>query len=131
TPPPSRCRRQVRRSCPDAADVLTTAAGASRRLPRGRLDVRPETSGRGRRRWRLAEASARPHPGARDLLAPLAGDGQATVAAEVAAGDLRPRRVLPALVLRGVDHAQHRSEEHTSELQSRENIVCRLLLEKK
>src|SRR5690606_41770376 len=27
--------------------------------------------------------------------------------------------------------AQGRSEEHTSELQSRENIVCRLLLEKK
>src|SRR5690606_41673553 len=29
------------------------------------------------------------------------------------------------------DHAQARSEEHTSELQSRENLVCRLLLEKK
>src|SRR5690606_42116602 len=27
--------------------------------------------------------------------------------------------------------AGHRSEEHTSELQSHENIVCRLLLEKK
>src|SRR5690606_40723278 len=27
--------------------------------------------------------------------------------------------------------ASERSEEHTSELQSRENIVCRLLLEKK
>src|SRR5690606_41691758 len=27
--------------------------------------------------------------------------------------------------------AQHRSEEHTSELQSREKLVCRLLLEKK
>src|SRR5690606_40742639 len=27
--------------------------------------------------------------------------------------------------------ADERSEEHTSELQSRENIVCRLLLEKK
>src|SRR5690606_40469966 len=26
--------------------------------------------------------------------------------------------------------AEHRSEEHTSELQSRENLVCRLLLEK-
>src|SRR5690606_40440411 len=26
---------------------------------------------------------------------------------------------------------EHRSEEHTSELQSREKIVCRLLLEKK
>src|SRR5690606_39620697 len=28
-------------------------------------------------------------------------------------------------------HAEFRSEEHTSELQSRENLVCRLLLEKK
>src|SRR5256885_8667897 len=29
------------------------------------------------------------------------------------------------------DHAQRRSEEHTSELQSPCNLVCRLLLEKK
>src|SRR5690606_41921605 len=29
------------------------------------------------------------------------------------------------------DRQQGRSEEHTSELQSRENLVCRLLLEKK
>src|SRR5690606_39830145 len=39
-------------------------------------------------------------------------------------------RVGPAQIL----HAQaelHRSEEHTSELQSREKLVCRLLLEKK
>src|SRR5690606_41977146 len=28
-------------------------------------------------------------------------------------------------------HCAFRSEEHTSELQSRENLVCRLLLEKK
>src|SRR5690606_40995166 len=28
-------------------------------------------------------------------------------------------------------NASYRSEEHTSELQSRENLVCRLLLEKK
>src|SRR5690606_41540385 len=28
------------------------------------------------------------------------------------------------------DERGHRSEEHTSELQSRENLVCRLLLEK-
>src|SRR5690606_41829054 len=33
-----------------------------------------------------------------------------------------PLRVVPSLL---------RSEEHTSELQSRENLVCRLLLEKK
>src|SRR5690606_40561346 len=30
-----------------------------------------------------------------------------------------------------VEEHDHRSEEHTSELQSRENLVCRLLLEKK
>src|SRR5690606_40848397 len=30
-----------------------------------------------------------------------------------------------------LSHAAKRSEEHTSELQSRENLVCRLLLEKK
>src|SRR2546430_6714960 len=29
------------------------------------------------------------------------------------------------------DRADHRSEEHTSELQSQSNLVCRLLLEKK
>src|SRR5215475_13237707 len=32
---------------------------------------------------------------------------------------------------RVADHWRRRSEEHTSELQSRENLVCRLLLEKK
>src|SRR2546428_7650820 len=30
-----------------------------------------------------------------------------------------------------VDESKHRSEEHTSELQSRSDLVCRLLLEKK
>src|SRR5690349_23021954 len=32
---------------------------------------------------------------------------------------------------RGRQSAVHRSEEHTSELQSRRDLVCRLLLEKK
>src|SRR3990167_11268828 len=36
------------------------------------------------------------------------------------------------LIFRHVDqHAVGRSEEHTSELQSQSNLVCRLLLEKK
>src|SRR5690606_41777828 len=39
---------------------------------------------------------------------------------------LKVRRLAPL----GLQN-QHRSEEHTSELQSRENLVCRLLLEKK
>src|SRR5207302_6964724 len=34
-------------------------------------------------------------------------------------------------VYKQATHKVMRSEEHTSELQSRENIVCRLLLEKK
>src|SRR3712207_7375104 len=34
-------------------------------------------------------------------------------------------------VARGRRHRQQRSEEHTSELQSRQYLVCRLLLEKK
>src|SRR5690606_41417210 len=65
-------------------------------------------------------------------------------------GDRAQRRVLhraqavpqrgllhgPAVLGDGLPHhdvhpAVRRSEEHTSELQSRENLVCRLLLEKK
>src|SRR2546427_4287085 len=38
--------------------------------------------------------------------------------------------VVPSGVL-AVSRAQERSEEHTSELQSQSNLVCRLLLEKK
>src|SRR5690349_23844598 len=49
---------------------------------------------------------------------------------------LRLRRPKPGLVHhsdRGVQYASqdYRSEEHTSELQSRRDLVCRLLLEKK
>src|SRR2546430_13610365 len=49
---------------------------------------------------------------------------------------IRTRRVLERLevadaVPQPVLHAWARSEEHTSELQSQSNLVCRLLLEKK
>src|SRR5690242_21501048 len=40
-------------------------------------------------------------------------------------------RVTPALHVLGSGFAPLRSEEHTSELQSHVNLVCRLLLEKK
>src|SRR5436309_8521815 len=42
---------------------------------------------------------------------------------------MHPSRPFPELCL--TDAYDTRSEEHTSELQSRENLVCRLLLEKK
>src|SRR5690606_11271061 len=38
---------------------------------------------------------------------------------------------IPAPTFQERQRAEYRSEEHTSELQSRENLVCRLLLEKK
>src|SRR5690606_40043000 len=42
---------------------------------------------------------------------------------------LSPRAAISAMV--GTLYVDMRSEEHTSELQSRENLVCRLLLEQK
>src|SRR5436309_8451317 len=62
----------------------------------------------------------------------LSGDNALVIALAVRALPKRKRVLgqvwgaLGAVVLRLV-----RSEEHTSELQSRENLVCRLLLEKK
>src|SRR5690606_40665102 len=50
-------------------------------------------------------------------------------------GSGRARRSILPLGVSGkearITMAEGRSEEHTSELQSRENLVCRLLLEKK
>src|SRR2546430_10029504 len=44
----------------------------------------------------------------------------------------RSREMLDVLLAAGADiNARSRSEEHTSELQSQSNLVCRLLLEKK
>src|SRR5438874_9410969 len=40
-------------------------------------------------------------------------------------------RLVPARAARGLRAGLPRSEEHTSELQSRRDLVCRLLLEKK
>src|SRR5207302_5968087 len=49
--------------------------------------------------------------------------------------EVEEERMAARVKLRGSDKVAHcfrpRSEEHTSELQSRENLVCRLLLEKK
>src|SRR5436309_10616316 len=41
------------------------------------------------------------------------------------------RKALARLSMSVFHSSTYRSEEHTSELQSRENLVCRLLLEKK
>src|SRR3990167_3695542 len=47
------------------------------------------------------------------------------------AGPQLPQAFKEPLLLRGPEFRLGRSEEHTSELQSQSNLVCRLLLEKK
>src|SRR5260370_5584966 len=47
------------------------------------------------------------------------------------AGSLDPDALLQLILKGRVTGGGHRSEEHTSELQSHLNLVCRLLLEKK
>src|SRR5258707_10074458 len=52
----------------------------------------------------------------------------------LAAGDralATPQSLVNYEAHRSEDHLMNRSEEHTSELQSRQYLVCRLLLEKK
>src|SRR5436305_11248772 len=47
------------------------------------------------------------------------------------ASERSPGEPLDAPILRPLRRRNNRSEEHTSELQSRPHLVCRLLLEKK
>src|SRR5206468_4492239 len=57
-------------------------------------------------------------------------DGETGYLAAVGAVDEMTERAL-AVLQDGATHERMRSEEHTSELQSRSDLVCRLLLEKK
>src|SRR5690625_6928129 len=65
--------------------------------------------------------------------ADLAGEQtqQAGFAVPVASDDADPCALVDAQAHRLQHHTAGRSEEHTSELQSRGHLVCRLLLEKK
>src|SRR3712207_7244616 len=55
----------------------------------------------------------------------------AIIGNNVGAGDAGTGAAIGAALGGGVDGRASRSEEHTSELQSRQYLVCRLLLEKK
>src|SRR5690606_41666116 len=101
--------RLIARQRPASPPFPYTTLFRSRPAPRGRgrpAPRRPRRGGLGprapRRTRRRLGGRPRRHPKARDD-----GAQQAAIA------------------------RAHRSEEHTSELQSRENLVCRLLLEKK
>src|SRR2546427_1999231 len=64
------------------------------------------------------------------LFRSLALDDQRRLGHEVPIGVIRDLRLPCRLARLGVE-GDERSEEHTSELQSQSNLVCRLLLEKK
>src|SRR5438445_5249264 len=93
----------------------------------------------GRRLGAEVEADGHAHPGQQILgdaiLSQEVEDGFAAPARaeEADVADRRLERVLQhgQVVLVVVGHQDQRSEEHTSELQSRQYLVCRLLLEKK
>src|SRR5690606_41831443 len=68
------------------------------------------------------------------LLIDISGSTDGWVSQDLRVIDVeREALLLVSIALDGLGepYAIHRSEEHTSELQSRENLVCRLLLEKK
>src|SRR5690554_6019409 len=72
----------------------------------------------------------------RDKLAHLLGDTRSLAEAADRLGEeedvfFSERFLLPRPLLRAISSNEPRSEEHTSELQSRPHLVCRLLLEKK
>src|SRR3712207_7876476 len=58
------------------------------------------------------------------------GGGSFTLLVAIFASNL-PESLVGAVGMRQAGQSRARSEEHTSELQSRQYLVCRLLLEKK
>src|SRR2546426_6845627 len=79
----------------------------------------------------LADTACRPLPVSRQEIVALLGEVRALGVLRGYRG--RPPADVPALVeaIAGLTRLAQRSEEHTSELQSPCNLVCRLLLEKK
>src|SRR2546430_13455901 len=69
-----------------------------------------------------------------DVAANIEDRDLGSTAAEIKQAIADAQKDLPStarIFLRGQNEVMERSEEHTSELQSQSNLVCRLLLEKK
>src|SRR3989449_1778468 len=129
----ARCRRARRRWRPGSAAPDSTPtgrgaqAGASPTPPRGNPVL-----GRAKARERLlAPQQGEDLEEGRRRRAP--GERQAGELGQVdeLEPELRAQVAVQALERVGGEARQRRSEEHTSELQSRLHLVCRLLLEKK
>src|SRR5436309_8525678 len=80
--------------------------------------------------FRSAPGASRPRRTARSIRTRPTATGQGTPSRPRRERAPKPRRC-GCRTIRPRTSPPGRSEEHTSELQSRENLVCRLLLEKK
>src|SRR5260221_3865663 len=79
----------------------------------------------------LLAATPAPKPAAAKTVPPVAAKTSSPSTSAPKAAGLQPAAPKPAKPLAPETLAHGRSEEHTSELQSHSDLVCRLLLEKK
>src|SRR2546428_8972427 len=104
---------------------------AANRLPASLMNALDPAAGARRSRLTAARAGAPRCPYISRRSRPASGQ-TLTVPSSFRRGEL-PRRLRAPFarnVIPGAHAADRRSEEHTSELQSRSDLVCRLLLEK-
>src|SRR5690606_41382984 len=128
-------RSAVRRAGAAATAAAVAQAGVARAgasLAVARLPARPQETAAAEAAVagaKAARAKAEWNLDQRRLAAPSAGTIEDVIRS---AGELAgPSAPVLSLLPDGAVKLRLRSEEHTSELQSRENLVCRLLLEKK
>src|SRR2546430_9743035 len=118
-------RRHTRFDCDWSSDVCSSDLGS---CP---PPAKHEPRGSAHRRWPGARADGRvggtAGPGHRERV----GRGRSGRGAASVDCDAAPQRAGSLGRLGAAPAPEPRSEEHTSELQSQSNIVCRLLLEKK
>src|SRR5688572_31792470 len=84
--------------------------------------------------WRMDNTESQPSMELEDFMGtPITGNGvrEATMPGRCAAPPAPAMITCRPLFLAEEAYSTMRSEEHTSELQSQSNLVCRLLLEKK
>src|SRR5438132_8935521 len=106
-------------------ELGVAARNASRELARASTEAKNRA---------LGAMAAEIRAGARAILAANAGDVAQAKADGNDAAFIDRLTLTPQLVeqmAQGVEQVAARSEEHTSELQSHSDLVCRLLLEKK
>src|SRR2546430_13578871 len=122
-PPPHRSKYHRTYCCSAAHQIAPAAAStASPRCPRTCARVSPQDRPRS---WPSRYGARAVSCSIRSLCPPSTA---------AASGSPRARRQTPRCARSPASHTTpcpRRSEEHTSELQSQSNLVCRLLLEKK